>query len=59
MPFISNLEPNNFLQTILKLNQNQNAMYSLSLPDYNQRHLKCCHWHNCLNMNLKQKEKGH
>ena len=35
------LEPYNFLRTILKLGQNQNAIFFLSLPDYNQRHIKC------------------
>ena len=39
------LESANF---ILKLSQNQNPIFSLSLPDYNQRHKKCCHRHNRL-----------
>ena len=54
-----NLEPCAFLQTMLKLSQNQNAIYSLSLPDYNQSYVECCHWHNYLNVDLKQKGKYH
>ena len=51
------LEPYNFLRIILKLSQNQNVRYSLSLPDYNQRHIKCCQWHNCLNVYLIKRKK--
>ena len=51
------LEPYYFLQTILKRSENQNAICSLSLSEYNQRRIRCCHLHNCLNMNLKQKER--
>ena len=45
------------LQTILKLSQNQNAIYTLTYPDYNQMYIKCCHRYNYLYANLIQTEK--